>query len=226
MIEINFIVDQNILLREVLRQKDKLTVKSGLLYDLCEKIKFYEKIRSINKRTFNKKLMRTNEFQKLLKQTMMYKENLIFEYALLKENIEKLLKEILRVELKGVFTCYVIDKDFGICKNEIGTENIIYGVNSYYSHLQIILLLNNVICNVMEKIYGKSDIVKSIMEIAIMNELRIRLNKKGTYFEINGEEFIYNKELTNEIYPFWLKYMENDNKNIFLFINSINSLVV
>ena len=61
----------------------------------------------------------------------------------------------------------------------------------------------------------------AIQEIAIDNELRLKLNKN--FYEARKSNKIYFghkhlKELRKAIYPYWRRYLQNKNENIFQFI--------
>jgi len=68
-----------------------------------------------------------------------------------------------------------------------------------------------------------SDITHAIIELLIDNELRIRLNKGGKYFEQKGHSKLV--ELEKKILPYWQEYLKKSNKNINDFIVSIKQKI-
>lgn len=64
-----------------------------------------------------------------------------------------------------------------------------------------------------------SQLTHTVIELMTDNELRIRLNQKGTYFEYPGHADL--RSLEKKLLPDWKNYLKKKDKNIFSFINKI-----
>jgi len=64
-----------------------------------------------------------------------------------------------------------------------------------------------------------SDITHAVIELMTDNELRIRLNNKGKYFQYPGHKHL--RKLEKNILPEWKKYLKKPEKNIFNFIKDL-----
>jgi len=67
--------------------------------------------------------------------------------------------------------------------------------------------------------FDRSDIAHAIIELAADEELRIRLNKKGKYFEYPGHRHLLS--VKKKILPYWKKYLREEKKDIFTFIKDM-----
>lgn len=67
--------------------------------------------------------------------------------------------------------------------------------------------------------HDSSDVAHAIIELMVDNELRIRLNHKGTYFTYPGHKHL--EKLKRELLPEWKIYLSRENKNIVSFIRTI-----
>ena len=65
----------------------------------------------------------------------------------------------------------------------------------------------------------KSDVAHAVIELMTDNEIRIKLNKKGKYFENQGHPNLRNLE--RKILPDWKDYLKKKDKDIFNFINQM-----
>jgi len=63
--------------------------------------------------------------------------------------------------------------------------------------------------------HDNSDVLHAAIELLVDNELRIRLNKKGKYFEYQNHRHL--KEIEKKLYPAWKQYLKQDKKNILQF---------
>ena len=59
-------------------------------------------------------------------------------------------------------------------------------------------------------------ITHSIIELLTDNELRIRLNNEGDYFDVEGHKYLIN--INKKLYPTWIQFVKSKNKNFFDFI--------
>lgn len=64
-----------------------------------------------------------------------------------------------------------------------------------------------------------SEVMHAIIELACDNELRIRLNSKGEYFNENGKQVGHSEllKIEKKILPHWRKYLKEEKENIFEF---------
>lgn len=62
----------------------------------------------------------------------------------------------------------------------------------------------------------------AIIELVSDNQLRIELNRKGKYFDIDGHKDL--KRIEKILYPYWKKYLQDETKNIFDFFEEVKKL--
>lgn len=71
--------------------------------------------------------------------------------------------------------------------------------------------------------HDNSDIAHAVIELLIDNELRIKLNNQGIYFEYSGHSYL--KNIEQKILPKWKNYLRQTEKNIIRFIDEIKKEV-
>ncbi len=164
---------------------------------------------------------KTTEFKELLTKTEEYKIWLEKEWEQKKEEIQKHLQEILKVELPNTTsTVFVIERSIG-GGSYLGNNIIYWGHTEDWSNYSLVYLCHEY----LHTFLSNGDLEHAVIELATDNELRIRLNGKGEYFKADGEKVGHQHllDLEKNIYRRWLAYLDNPEKNIFRFIEEIKT---
>lgn len=166
-----------------------------------------------------KELMNTKEVKRLLKET---KEYLKFVKMQWKKNEKFVVKTI--QELSGLNvpkTKVIVYITHPKLNNGIYIEkNIIcWGHPEEWKNYTTVYLAHEIL-HMMTEEKIDSPIMHSLIELLADNELRIRLNKKGKYLEIEGHD----NKLNKRILPIWKDYLKNrKQRNILELEESIKS---
>lgn len=67
-----------------------------------------------------------------------------------------------------------------------------------------------------------SNVTHAIIELMTDNEMRIRLNGYGTYFEFKGHSYL--KELEESIYPHWKEFLKKPWSDFYSFIKDLKKM--
>ncbi len=99
----------------------------------------------------------------------------------------------------------------GIC---LSPNIICWGHEEEWKNYSIVYLCHEILHTMFWE--DNSEITHSVIELATDNELRIRLQKKGKYFETKT-----NRKILKKIYPKWINYLKNNNQNLKEFIQEL-----
>ena len=164
---------------------------------------------------------KTKEFKNLYKRTEEYKSWLETQWKQKKDKVRRHLKEILKIELPNTLaTVFVIEKNIG-GGAYLGNNIIYWGHTEDWKNYSLVYLAHEF----LHTFLPNGDLEHAVIELATDNELRLRLNGKGKYFEANGERVghQYLLNLEKDIYQRWLDYLGNPGKNILQFIQDIKT---
>ncbi len=168
-----------------------------------------------------KKWLQAPQVKKLVKETEKYCDWLQKEWSKKGEVALRELEKIIKIPLpkKEIFVYITHPK----LKNgfAISPEIITWGHSEDWPNYSIVYLCHEIMHIIFwnEK-EDKKNTIHAIIELAIDNELRIRLNKKGQYFK-QGKFDIGHPNLRQtekEILSAWKKYLKNQNQDIKQFI--------
>lgn len=148
-------------------------------------------------------------YEKLKKNVDKYRVKLLSVWDENKKVATKELKEILRFDIKLYHVLVVCEQldiiDITEAKNA-KVNTIVFGkrFNANHPIQSIIYLIYKIIRKELKNYQEEyKDIVKAIVELAILNELATRLTGK-TYY-LTGDNSL--KYLKRQIYPYWLMYL-------------------
>ena len=233
--ELNFTISEELLIVTGLLQKPKIVGWVDLQNTLWDKYKLgYELLQGnscnflitenskyiLEKSVEEVKLLieeglKTAEFGKLLQNAQEYKRWLENEWLVNKERVVKELKEITRTDLpKGIFTVYVVGNLVHMGRH-LGNNRIAWGHKEDWPNYSLVYLSHEY----LHEMFTYSKLEHAIIELATDNELRIRLNKSGEYFECNGKSVghTYLRNIEKKFLPDWLNYLTHQEQNIFEF---------
>jgi len=159
-------------------------------------------------------ILRTKEFQRLFKETKKYQ--LFVENQWNKNKIEALetIRKIsgLRLPNKTIVILITHPK----LKNGVAFPalNIIgWGHPEEWKNYSIIYLCHELMHILVGEEFANDKMMHAIIELLIDNELRIRLNKEGKYFE-KGIGHPALRKLERKIFPHWRKFLGEKVRNI------------
>jgi hypothetical protein len=141
-----------------------------------------------------------------------------------KDTIIKLVEDITRTKLKGKFLWMVLSPIAGGGSNMSFwfNENVfMFGHNDDWQNYSMVYVIHEI----FHSLFGHTGVEHAIMQLAIDNELRIRLNGSGTYFEENGLNIGHRflRDIEKKILPYWKEYLKSD-ETIYEFRNKMVEL--
>lgn len=172
----------------------------------------YRKLFSRNLQTLSK-IQKSKEFKRLVKETEQYKKLLEKQWEKNKDKALTILQELSGLSLPNHMV--TINLSHPALRNgmTIDDNNIAWGHKEEYLNYSIVYICHELL-HIMTK-HDNSDVLHAAIELLADNELRIRLNKKGRYFE--HENHWHLKEIEKKLYPAWKQYLKQDKKNILQF---------
>lgn len=213
--------------KEFYRLKDRLWKQNKLVFYflsgspelfLFKNLGNIEKIAKQSKEVL-KELMRTKEVKKLLRETEEYLEFVKKQWKANEKVITETILDLSGLSLpKGVIKVFITHPKLN--NGIYAKKNVIcWGHPEEWKNYTTVYLAHEIL-HIMTEEKIDSPIMHSIIELLADNELRIRLNKKGKYLEVEGHD----NELNKRILPIWKDYLENrKQKNILELEESIKS---
>lgn len=162
-------------------------------------------------------IFRSPEFKTIYKETIQYKNTVKRQWDQNQDFVLKFLKEITGVKIPHLsIPVFIVHPK--LRKGKASPYNqIIFGHLENWPNYSTVYVTHELLHLIFY--YYKipqNDISHVLVELISDNELRIKLNKKGTYFK-EKQEYIghsHLKKIHKKILPFWLKYLQNEQKNI------------
>ena len=121
--------------------------------------------------------------------------------------IKKCVKEVLKMNLKDKYYVYVIHPRMEIVEFNNQFDSVIWGSDKDKYDVLTILTLT-ITKGIITFDNKNSDIVNSVIELALINEMGKIVNKPDAYME--GDSTL--KIIKRQIYPFWLMYLGYNTK--------------
>ena len=152
-------------------------------------------------------VLETKEYERIKKDTEKYRNMLLKKWDENKRKVKAELKDILRFNVEDYKVLVVSNLmntvDTTVIKDQ--KENVIvFGLTSDGTNKIIIDLLYEILKRETRNYNSKHrNIVKAVIELAILNELPTRLNKRSHY--LTGSSARDN--IKRQIYPYWLMYL-------------------
>ena len=154
---------------------------------------------------FNK-FYNTDEFKKLQKDTNKYRISMLEAYDKNKKELLKNLNKLLKYDLNISYDICFVHKKLDVIEFNLKTNLIVLGKDIKSSEALGFYIL--IVYKILENEYKKfkpeeKEIVTSILELVIYNELFTRVSGKNRY-NIGNQNLRKTKE---KIYPYFLMYM-------------------
>ena len=154
-------------------------------------------------------VLETKEYEKLKKETEKYRNTILKLWDSKKKMIRKILKEDLRVEIDDYNVFIVLDSlnvvdAYDASDKKVNT--VIFGkkIDINNECKTLIELIYYIVKKDIKYIYRESNVVvKSIVELAILNELPTLLDNRSYY--LTGDSRL--DDVKRQIYPYWLMYL-------------------
>lgn len=154
-------------------------------------------------------ILETKEYEHIKKKTEKYRNNMLEIWDSNKKDVNKIIKDILRFDIKQYHIFVVNDMLDIIDVSSVKSQkfnNIVLGkrINNNDS-LKILIDLIFEIVKKETKEYKKdyNEIVQAVIELAILNEFATRISGKSHY--LTGDVTL--SYLKRQIYPYWLMYL-------------------
>lgn len=175
-----------------------------------------------NKKSIQKTIeliIQTDKFKKIYEETIRYSDWLSSEWNKNKINVNEVLKDILRIKMSP--TEYKVFITHPKLRNGryVGHSTICWGHSEDWDNYSMVYLVHEALHEIL---VNRSPVMHAIIELIADNELRIRLNKKGKYFEVRGHQKL--KKIEKIIYPHWRKYLKNKSQNIMDFFENTKKI--
>jgi len=153
-------------------------------------------------------IFKSDLYVSLKKETEKHKMHLVKLFNSDSRNIKKCVKEVLKLDLKDTYPVYVIHPRMEVIEYNSQTSSLIWGSDKDKYDVLTILILT--IVNGLYEDYNNDykEIVDSIVELAVINEISKQLTSRDTY-ELGDKTL---KIIKRQIYPFWLMYLGFDTK--------------
>ncbi len=201
--------------KEIDKFKKILYTKYKKEYNFCYKdrseiIKYGKDFIPDNDILYNA-VLTSSLFKSLKKETLKHRNNLIRMWDNSKEDINNYINEVLRIPFPKVINVYIIHPRLEITEYLKDFRSIVWGSEKdKYDVLTIILTIitKGLLINSGIDYQNNKEIVNSILELSIINEIGEVINNKSTYDL--GDPVL--KIIKRQIYPFWLMYLGFSNK--------------
>ena len=146
----------------------------------------------------------TKDYEKLRKQAEQYRLELMSLWDKNKKETEKIVKDVLRLELPK-YNIFVVNKELNIIDHPSSDSLIIGKEIEKKDPLKLLLDINMTIATNNIKRYKEQYVKfkKAILELAIYNEYATRITKRSCYQ--SGSPAL--SSLKRWLYPYWLMYM-------------------
>ncbi len=198
--------------KEIDKLRKSLWSKYKKEYNFCYKdkqeiIKYGKDFIPDNDTIYNE-VFESDVFKSLKKESNKHKMHLIKLFDNNSKVLKKCCMEVLKLDLKETYPVYVIHPRMECIEYNKATGSLIWGSDKdKYDAITVLIL------TIVKGLYegynnDYKEIIDSIIELAVINEISKQLTNTITY-DIGNPTL---KIIKRQIYPFWLMYLGNDNK--------------
>ena len=204
--------------KEIDKFKRTLYAKYKKEYNFCYKdrseiIKYGKDFIPDNDILYNA-VLTSNLFKSLKKETIKHRNNIIKLWENSCTEINEHIKDILRIPYPEVINVYIIHPRLEINEYQDEFHSLVWGSDKdKYDVLTLILTIvtRGILKNSLDYQNNK-EIVNSVLELSIINEIGKKISKNSTY-ELGDPTL---KLIKRQIYPFWLMYLGYNDKETIL----------
>lgn len=202
--------------QEIDKFKRTLYIKYKKEYNFCYKdrseiIKYGKDFIPDNDILYNA-VLTSNLFKSLKKETIKHKNNIFKLWESNKEEINNYVNKILRIPFPKVIMVYIIHPRLEITEYMKDYKCLVWGSEKDKYDVLTLMLSNitkGMIINSGINYNDNKEIVNSIIELSIINEIGDKLSNKSSY-DLGNPAY---KIIKRQIYPFWLMFLGYINKN-------------
>ena len=198
--------------KEIDKLRKSLWSKYKKEYNFCYKdkqeiIKYGKDFIPDNDTIYNE-VFESEVFKSLKKESNKHKMHLTRLFENNSKVVKKCCMEVLKLELKETYPVYVIHPRMECIEYNKATASLIWGSDKdKYDAITILIL--TIVKGIYENYNNDyKEIIDSIIELAVINEISKQLTSTITY-DIGNPTL---KIIKRQIYPFWLMYLGNDTK--------------
>ncbi len=148
----------------------------------------------------------------LKKETIKHKMHLIKIFHSNDKEIKEAIKDVIKIKFKTGFKIYVVHPRMECIEFHNNNDTLIWGSDKDKYDVLTLLILNIIKGTMKEEFKDSKEILDSVMELAVINEIGNRLESKENY-ELGNPTL---KIIKRQIYPFWLMYLGYDSKETLL----------
>jgi hypothetical protein len=162
-----------------------------------------------------KEIEKTKEFKRLLAETKKYKNFVENQWKKNEHFVLDYIKNTLGLKIPNyTIKVYIFHPKMPHGKANFYSKTIAWGHTENWENYSTVYLCHELMHILTSKRSKNAMLMHAIIELAIDNELRIRLNKKGQYFKENnisvGHESL--RTLEKFILPQWRKFLKNQDQ--------------
>ncbi len=202
--------------REIDKFKKILYTKYKKEYNFCYKdrseiIKYGKDFIPDNDILYNA-VLSSNLFKSLKKETVRHKNNIVKLWESNCDELNDYVNKILRIPFPKVIMVYIVHPRLEITEYMKDFKSLIWGSEKDKYDVLTLMLSNitkGMIINSGIDYNNGKEIVNSVIELAIINEIGDKLSNKSSY-ELGNPAY---KIIKRQIYPFWLMYLGYLDKN-------------
>ncbi len=198
--------------KEIDKLRKSLWSKYKKEYNFCYKdkqeiIKYGKDFIPDNDTIYNE-VFESDVYKSLKKETNKHKMHLVRLFENNSKVVKKCCKEVLKLELEESYPVYVIHPRMEWIEYNRATGSLIWGSDKdkYDAITKLILTIVQGYYENYNNDY--KEIVESVIELAVINEISKQLTNQPSY-DIGDATL---KIIKRQIYPFWLMYLGNDTK--------------
>ncbi len=159
------------------------------------------------------KIFKTHAFKRLLQETEYYRNWVEKTWYKNKDKALQILKDITGLKIPSITINVFITHPKLSNGSHIPKEKIIlWGHPEEWKNYTIVYLCHELLHIIVYKKYKNDTLMHSLIELAIDNELRIRLNQRGKYFKEKGREIGHPelRAIEKKFLPLWKKYLKKE----------------
>ena len=198
--------------KEIDKLRKSLWSKYKKEYNFCYKdkqeiIKYGKDFIPDNDTIYNE-VFESEVYKSLKKETNKHKMHLVRLFENNSKVVKKCCREVLKLDLKETYPVYIIHPRMECIEYNRATGSLIWGSDKD-KYDAITRLILTIVQGYYENYNNEyKEIVESVIELAVINEISKQLTNQPSY-DIGDATL---KIIKRQIYPFWLMYLGNDTK--------------
>lgn len=152
-------------------------------------------------------------FKEIEHETEIYLKKIENEWRKKEQFIQTYIQDVLHIpEQKKTITIYIFHPRLSEGRAYYKDQVVLWGHKELWENYSMIYITHEILHVLLDGICKNREITHALIELAIDNELRIRLNPNDTYFIKNKkyQGHTHQKKLVKKIYPYWKEFLKNN----------------